>query len=211
MSIEKAYNSWAKQYDSNENKTRDLDAIATIKTLSKYQFENVIELGCGSGKNTIWLAKKARKIIGLDFSFEMLAIAKQKVKSDRVEFKKIDLNQDWEVENAYADLITSSLTLEHIQDLNLIFSKASQKIKKDGIFFISELHPFKQYLGSKARYETEQGTEELTVFTHHISDYLENAKSHGFKLLEIKEWMDTEPENNIPRLISFVFQKTKDS
>ena len=209
MSIEKAYNSWAKQYDSNENKTRDLDAIATIKTLSKYQFENVIELGCGSGKNTIWLAKKARKIIGLDFSAEMLAIAKQKVKSDRVEFKKGDLNQDWEVENAYADLITSSLTLEHIQDLNPIFSKASQKIRKDGVFFISELHPFKQYLGSKARYETEQGTEELTTFTHHISDYIENAMLHGFELLEIKEWFDKEPENNIPRLISFVFQKAK--
>lgn len=33
MSIEKAYNSWAQQYDSDENKTRDLDKIATIEIL----------------------------------------------------------------------------------------------------------------------------------------------------------------------------------
>ena len=41
MSIEKAYNSWANQYDTNDNKTRDLDQEATIKTLEKYTFKTV--------------------------------------------------------------------------------------------------------------------------------------------------------------------------
>ena len=39
MSIEKAYNSWAEQYDTNKNKTRDLDIKSTIETLSKYDFK----------------------------------------------------------------------------------------------------------------------------------------------------------------------------
>ena len=52
MSIENAYNIWANQYDTNENRTRDLDKKSTIETLSKYEFENVLELGCGTGKNT---------------------------------------------------------------------------------------------------------------------------------------------------------------
>ena len=68
MSIEKAYNSWADQYDTNQNKTRDLDKTASIETLSKLNFEKVIELGCGTGKNTEWLVNKADQIIGLDFS-----------------------------------------------------------------------------------------------------------------------------------------------
>jgi ubiquinone/menaquinone biosynthesis C-methylase UbiE len=67
MSIEKAYNIWAKQYDTNINRTRDLDKIATIEILSKYEFENVLELGCGTGKNTNWLLEKATLIIGLIF------------------------------------------------------------------------------------------------------------------------------------------------
>lgn len=50
------------------------------------------------------------------------------------------------------------------------------------------MHPFKQYSGSKARYETENDIEELSVFTRHISDYIENAESNGFEILEIKEW-----------------------
>ncbi len=78
MSIKKAYNNWAAQYDTNENKTRDLDRKATIETLSKYQFENVMELGCGTGKNTEWLIQKAKNIICIDFSKEMLEKAKKK-------------------------------------------------------------------------------------------------------------------------------------
>lgn len=207
MSIEKAYNSWAEQYDTNENKTRDLDIKATIETLSKYEFRNVLELGCGTGKNTEWLLTKAERIIGLDFSQEMLDIAKEKITGNNVEFKKSDLIKDWEIENQFADLVTSSLTLEHIDDLNHIFNQANQKLIENGIFFISELHPFKQYIGSKAKFETGNGIEELEVYTHHISDYLDNANKNGFELLEIKEWFDEKSEKEIPRLISFVFRK----
>lgn len=207
MSIEKAYNSWADQYDTNENKTRDLDKKSTIETLSKYEFENVLELGCGTGKNTEWLLKKAKRIIGLDFSQEMLNLAKDKIPGERVNFEKADLTKDWGIENNFADLITCSLTLEHIKDLNHIFRQANLKLKKNGLFFISELHPFKQYSGSKAKFKTDNGTKELDVFTHHISDYIDCANESRFELVEIKEWFDENSENEIPRLISFVFKK----
>ena len=67
MSIEKAYNSWADQYDTNLNKTRDLDTKSTIETLRKLNFSKVIEVGCGTGKNTTYLLTKADQIIGLTF------------------------------------------------------------------------------------------------------------------------------------------------
>ncbi|QCK15803.1 class I SAM-dependent DNA methyltransferase [Mangrovivirga cuniculi] len=207
MSIEKAYNSWADQYDSNDNKTRDLDAKATIETLSKYRFTNVLELGCGTGKNTQWLLTKAERIIGLDFSLEMLNHAKRKITDRRVEFKLADLTKEWDIENQFADLVTSSLTLEHIDDLNHIFNQAYQKLSENGIFFISELHPFKQYTGSKAKYKTESGEEELEVYTHHLSDYLDNALRNGFKLLVVNEWFDDKTRNELPRLVTFVFNK----
>ncbi len=207
MSIEKAYNSWAGQYDTNKNKTRDLDIKATVETLSKYKFKHVLELGCGTGKNTGWLLRKAEQLIGLDFSQEMLNIAKEKNTDIRAIFKRADLNQEWEIENQFADLVTSSLTLEHIDDLYHIFNQANQKLKNGGIFFISELHPFKQYSGSKAKYETENGTQELEVYIHHISEYIDDAKNNGFELMELKEWFDDNSEKGIPRLISFVFRK----
>jgi|TARA_B110000261_G_scaffold27811_1_gene31123 predicted TPR repeat methyltransferase len=207
MNIEKAYNIWADQYDTNSNKTRDLDTKSTIKTLNKFDFSKVIELGCGTGKNTTFLLKKADEIIGLDFSQEMLNKAKAKIKDERVEFRKADLTKSWEIDNDFADLITCSLTLEHIKNLNHIFNQANLKLKKNGLFFISELHPFKQYSGSKAKYETENGTKELEVYIHHISEYIDEAKNNGLEFVEMKEWFDENTENGIPRLISFVFKK----
>jgi len=207
MSIEKAYNIWANQYDTNENRTRDLDKISTIETLSKYNFETVLELGSGTGKNTKWLLGKATQIIGLDFSQEMLNKAKEKISDKKVIFKRIDLTKNWKIDNDFADLITCSLTLEHIKNLNHIFHQANLKLKKNGIFFICELHPFKQYSGSKAKYETENEIHELEVYIHHISEYIDEAKKNGFELLEIKEWFDGNTKTEIPRLISFVFKK----
>ena len=208
MSIEKAYNIWADQYDNNSNITRDLDTKSTVETLNKFDFSKVIELGCGTGKNTNYLLKRADKVIGLDFSQEMLNKAKAKIKDERAEFQKADLTTEWNIENNYADLITCSLVLEHIKDLNFVFNQANKKLKSDGFFFISELHPFKQYSGSKAKFETENGTQELETYVHHISEYLRVATENSFELIELKEWFDEENKIGIPRLIGILLRKS---
>ena len=208
MCIEKAYDIWAEQYDTNNNRTRDLDIKATKQTLSKYSFNSVLELGCGTGKNTQWLLTKASYVLGIDFSKEMLKIAKEKINDERFEYKKADINNKWGIKNKNFDLITSSLTLEHIRNLNHIFTQAHTQLKDNGLFFLCELHPFKQYTGTKAQYETIDGTEELEVYTHHTSEYIECAKKNGFKLIEINEWFDDVAKKAIPRLISIVFKKS---
>lgn len=206
MSIKKAYKIWSEQYDTNKNKTRDLDKKATINTLSNYNFENVLELGSGTGKNTLWLLENATSVICMDFSQEMLHKAKEKISSEKVIFKQVDLKDAWSIKNGSIDLITCSLTLEHLENLESVFNQAYDKLKPKGIFFISELHPFKQYMGSKARYQDEKGMHELEIYTHPISEYTKIAKS---TLIEIDEWFDNEEnsQNEIPRLITFVFKK----
>jgi ubiquinone/menaquinone biosynthesis C-methylase UbiE len=207
MTIKDSYNSWAENYDEMKNKTRDLEKASIRKTLIKYNFERVIELGCGTGKNTKWLAERAKHLTAIDFSEEMLLRAKKKIKSHSVKFIKSDLTKPWKVKNNFADLISCSLVLEHISNLNFIFREAGNKLKTNGIFYICELHPFKQYLGTKARYETENGTIELEVFVHNVSEYIKSALNNGFELLELKEWFDASDKIKPPRLISFIFKK----
>ncbi len=207
MSVKDSYNAWAESYDSSDNKTRDLEKIAAVQTLKNYDYDVVVELGCGTGKNTDWLSKKADKLIGIDFSEEMLARAKEKIKSGNVLFIQSDLTQEWKIEDDLADLITCSLVLEHIADLDFIFKQAFKKLKPGGRFYVCELHPFKQYNGTKARYETDSGTVELEVYIHHVSDFTDSALKNGFNILELKEWFDNGEKMTIPRLISFVFEK----
>ena len=207
MSIKKAYNSWAETYDSNANKTRDLDQIATQQILNLYKFDTVLEIGCGTGKNTVWFAEKAKKVIGIDASEEMLAKAKAKIQSSKVEFLLADLKKPWQIEDNFAELISCNLVLEHFSDLDFIFKQAYKKLKKKGKFFICELHPFKQYTGSQARFETPSGIQKVECFTHHTSDFTQNAINNGFKLLQLNEWFDDNDDTKTPRLISFVFEK----
>ena len=80
------------------------------------------------------------------------------------------------------------------------------KLKPKGKLFLCEIHPIRQYQGSQAKFETENGVEKLEVYTHHISEYIETAKKVGFEMLELQEWFDEENQE-LPRLISFVFEK----
>ena len=206
--VSEAYDRWSRSYDTNENKTRDLDEIVTRTVLSKYPFNKVVELGCGTGKNSAWLLNNADEVIGLDFSPAMLDIARQKIDASNVQFFEADITQPWPVTDASADLITCNLVLEHIETLFPVFQQAYNKLLPGGIFFIVELHPYKQYNGSQAQFTTDQGVELVDVYVHHTSEYTDAAKISGYQLVELAEWFDEDKSSSkIPRLISFVFRK----
>lgn len=207
MNTKKAYDLWSRQYDTNANKTRDLEAGALRETLDKLEFSRCLEIGCGTGKNTEWLIKKADHITAVDLSEEMIAKAKAKIDSDKVSFLLADITKDWDFTNDKFDLISFSLVLEHIENLNHIFSKASKVILPGGHIYIGELHPYKQYLGTKARFETEEGLQILDCYNHHISDFIHSAGKYGFDLKELNEFWDDEEKDLVPRVLVLVFEK----
>ncbi len=207
MEIGRAYDSWATQYDSNENKTRDLEAASLKKLLQDKTFKHCLEIGCGTGKNTIWLLTICDQITAIDLSEGMLNRAKEKIHSDRVDFSLADITLDWTFAKHSYDLVTFSLMLEHIEDLNAIFKKLSMVTSSGSLIYIGELHPFKQYTGSRARFETEAGTQVVTCFNHHVSDFTKAANANGFTLIHLEEQFDDEDRNQIPRILNLLFIK----
>lgn len=207
MSVQKAYDRWSATYDKVENKTRDLEKLACETVLSTSAFDTVIELGGGTGKNTSWLAERAKHVLSVDLSAEMQAIDKKKVTTSNVEFKIGDVNKKWDFGVLNADLITCSLILEHIEDLGFVFAQAKDYLKPGGCFYVCELHPFKQYSGSKARFETEGGVHVVDCFVHNLTEYTDAAIENDFSVEQIKEWFDDNDRTQIPRLISFLFRR----
>jgi len=207
MDISNAYNSWAAQYDTNDNKTRDLEALTLKKLLSGKNYKHCLEVGCGTGKNTEWLLTICDQITSIDVSQGMLEIAKNKIKSTKVNFTKADITKDWTFAKTTYDLVTFSLMLEHIEDLHAVFHKVSKVTATGSQVYIGELHPFKQYAGSKARFETETGTQVLTCFNHHVTDFIQAANASGFQLLQLNEQFDDADRTQIPRILNLVFEK----
>ena len=89
----------------------------------------------------------------------------------------------------------------------MIFQKLNEVVNPNGIIYIGELHPFKQYNGSKARFETADGLQEVTCFTHHISDFVTSGKKYDFQLENINEHFDDNDRNTIRRILTMIFKK----
>ncbi len=207
MDVKQAYNIWADQYDINHNKTRDLEAISLRETLKDIRAERCLEIGCGTGKNTEWLINISANITAIDLSEEMLGKAKEKIVSDKVQFIQADITKDWDFTNGLYDLVTFSLVLEHIEDLSRIFKKLQIITGKGSYIYIGELHPFKQYSGTKARFDTEEGRQVVTCFNHHISDFTQPAKDNSFEIVRITEYFDDADKTTIPRILTLLLRK----
>lgn len=205
MNVQQSYNLWASQYDTNKNKTRDLEAYALRTTLGGRSFQHILEIGCGTGKNTEWLQTCAERVTAVDLSEGMLAVARTKITAPHVEFQQADITQEWHFGAQQFDLITFSLVLEHIEDLEPIFKEVAKALAPGGIVYVGELHPFKQYTGTQARFDTPEGRQLVPCFSHHISDFLRAAGSNGLSLQQFEEYFDEDDRNGIPRLARFVF------
>ena len=209
MSIANAYSAWSVSYDSDRNWTRDLDAEVTRRLLTGNSFPVVIEAGCGTGKNTGFFCDVADEVHALDFSEGMLKVARQRVLSPKVRFHPVDLSSNWPCREACAHLVSFNLVLEHMESLSSVLKIAARCLVPGGTVLISELHPFKQYQNSQARFTDALGQEiKVQAYTHHVSDFFRAAEEVGLALVKFNEWWHREdPARSVPRLATLLFQR----
>jgi len=137
----------------------------------------------------------------------MLARAKEKIKDPKVSFQQADIRKEWRFPPNEFDLVTFSLILEHVENLMDVFEKVARVSQPGGYVYVAELHPFKQYTGTKARFETGHGVQTVECFNHNISDFTGAAKRNGFRIIEIEEYFDDNNRSNIPRIMIILFKK----
>ncbi len=207
MQTKEAYDEWASTYDFDRNRTRDLDETITRRILGGLRFKSILEIGCGTGKNTSFFAEIGEHVQAVDFSDEMIAQARAKSKAANVTFTVADITEHWPIADASVDLVSCNLVLEHIADLKQVFAEAARVVVPNDTFFISELHPFRQYQGTVANFARDNQTIQIPAFVHHISDFLNAANANGLALSQLNEWWHEEDEGKPPRLVTFAFAK----
>ncbi|HEX3160027.1 MAG TPA: class I SAM-dependent methyltransferase [Gemmatimonadaceae bacterium] len=207
--IATAYDRWAASYDVDRNATRDLDADVVQRAPLVVADRDVLELGCGTGKNTAWLAGRARSVVGLDFSEGMLARARSRVPAAHVRFVRHDVQQPWPVRDASVDLVVGNLVLEHVEHLGPIFAQAARVLRAGGQLFLCELHPYRQWRGGQAGFADGETGETIRVpaHVHTVAEYVNGGLARGFTLRELGEWLEAgAPSAAPPRLLSVLFE-----
>jgi malonyl-CoA O-methyltransferase len=205
-----AYDRWAAHYDDAPNATRDLDALVLRRSALPLAGRDVLELGCGTGKNTAWLAEHARSVTALDFSAGMLDAARARVRQPSVRFVRHDVRAPWPVAAGAVDVVVGNLVLEHVRDLAPVYAEAARVLRPGGQLLLCELHPERQRRGGQAHF-TEPATGDtvhVPAYRHTVGEYVNEGIAAGLVLRQLGEWIeDGAPDDAPPRLLSVLFER----
>jgi ubiquinone/menaquinone biosynthesis C-methylase UbiE len=100
--------------------------------------ENALEIGCGTGAFARLLAKRCKRVVGLDLSSEMIRVARSRSSQfDNLEFELADA-MTWSFPQSQFDFICSIATLHHLQQREL-FVKIKDALKPNGVLVVLDL------------------------------------------------------------------------
>ncbi len=100
--------------------------------------ENALEIGCGTGAFARVLAKRCRRVVGLDLSAEMIRVARARSEQfENLEFELADA-MTWDFPQSHFDFICSIATLHHLDQRELLL-KIRESLKPKGVLVVLDL------------------------------------------------------------------------
>ncbi|MCY4454137.1 MAG: class I SAM-dependent methyltransferase [Immundisolibacterales bacterium] len=205
--VRDGYDRWAEVYDHDANPLTALEEPRVRGALGDVRGRAVLDLGCGTGRHTEWLAEAGARITAIDFSRGMLDAARRKVPSGCATFIAHDLHEPLPLRDGSFDAVVSGLVLEHLRDLDRFFSEAFRVLKPSGCAVVSAMHPAMFLRGSQARFTDPDSGEVIMPGSvpHRIGDFVMAALRAGFVLHEIGEQApDAEFAGRYPRAERYV-------
>lgn len=182
-SIIEAYNKHAKAYAKRQRDDTNiyrvyLERPAIFGNLPNLHGKDVLCLGCGSGEEFGCIKSLgAKKIIGIDISKKLIAIAKK----DYPEFDSRVMNaENLDFPKESFDLVFSSLTMHYLEGWLPTLKSVNKVLRQDGIFIFSMTHPFfsaiqkKEDERIKSRifgYKDFKNTADIEIYGDYLNSY----------------------------------------
>lgn len=202
--IQNLFNQYAPNYEKHltqilDSKIPELIYNTILETsghlLKMERNLHILDLGCGTGLTGEKFAPYANKLIGIDLSEKMLAIAAQK--NIYNELLLADISQS--IDKYYdLDLVIAADTLVYIGDLEQIFTQLALSLKENGVFVFT--------IEKTAKYPYEL---QNTARFAHNSEYLQNlAAKYGFEIIHYKNIILRKHKNGVIEGLLYVFRKS---
>ena len=200
--VRDGYDRWARVYDHDVNPLPALEEPHVREALGDVGGCDIVDLGCGTGRHTEWLARAGARVTAVDFSQKMLERARRKVSAAEVHFVLHDLHDPLPLENASFDAVVSGLVLEHLRDPDGFFREARRVLRPRGRAVVSAMHPAMFLRDSRARF-TDPDTGQVVApgsLPHRLGDFVMAAVRAGFTLDGVDEYApDAEFVMRFPR------------
>ncbi len=96
----------------------------------------VLDAGCGVGYGTAYLAREARRVVGVDVFADAIAYASRRYASENVEFVVADVQQ-LPLPDATFDTVCSFEIVEHVADAERFVAELARVLKPGGTLVLS--------------------------------------------------------------------------
>ena len=187
--VTEAYNIWAENYDAQPgNLMLDLDAQLLPGLMKNVDINNkhVADIGCGTGRHWHWLYKQTPAgLTGFDVSAGMLR--KLKIKFPQASTHVITDDEFTHVADNSYDVIISTLTVAHIENIEKALNAWIRILKNAGDIIITDFHPNALARGGQRTFKHNNkhiAVQNFVIPTHVIKTILTN---YGFQLVSYKE------------------------
>jgi len=147
--IQNLFDSYALYYDKHVaglayNVPRYLrEMVDEVIAPSKNPTERIIDLGCGTGLSGYYFRDRAIRLVGVDLSARMLAVARKKEIYDALQ--EANLLAFLQQQTELVDMIIAADTLVYSGDLQAIFKECARLLNKEGLFVFSVEEGEKDY------------------------------------------------------------------
>lgn len=183
------YDRWSAFYDEDDNPLVGLEEPVFAELAGEVAGREVLDVGCGTGRHAIRLARAGARVTGIDFSPGMLARAAAKPGAEPVRFIEHDLHAALPFDGGSFDLVACCLALDHIADMHPLFAEMGRVCRTQGRIVVTTLHPAMSLRGVRARFNDPAtgGKVMLDSPVHRVSDYINAAIGAGLRLDHISE------------------------
>ena len=173
IATREGYDQWSEFYDEDDNPLVRLDAKEVRSRLAHVDGYRILDVGCGTGRHALELARRGAQVSGVDFSMGMLEKARSKDPEGRVNWVCQDLAQAWPFPDGWFDAVITCLVLEHIRDLGAFFGEMDRVCREGGTILTTAMHPCLFLRGTRAGYRTPDGQQHrISGETHRVADYV---------------------------------------
>ena len=192
--VRQGYARWSETYDTQDNPLIVLEEPLVRSLLGDVRELRVADIGCGTGRHTLYLAEAGARVTAVDFAPEMMAQTIGKTKKHDVRFVTHDLTGRFPFDNDSFDRVLCCLVLEHFSDLDSVIGEMGRICRPGGFVIISELHPAMRLRRLQARFTDTQTGRKVNVesYRHQIADYVNAALKARLRIDRIEEHLADE-------------------
>ncbi|AJA47015.1 methylase involved in ubiquinone/menaquinone biosynthesis [Clostridium pasteurianum DSM 525 = ATCC 6013] len=127
------------------------------KMLPEFKDKRVLDLGCGFGWHCRFAIENgAKSVVGVDISQKMLKEAKNKTKSEDIQYICMPIEDINFPDNSF-DMVISSLAFHYIESFQDILNRINKCLSSGGDFVFSVEHPVFTAQGTQDWYYDNQG------------------------------------------------------